>query len=526
MPPEAPQHVLVVHRLILLGVVVAARMIGMQVRHPLCAVLAVPQQALGVAQVPEANPQVIEEQPRHIPAQIQVPADDVGDVRNLVERAAHRVARQRREAGRVCLMNHVVEKAVVVQHVLLFLRRDGDFVRHAPADDGRMIVVLLNQLFHLADGVRAAVGHVLADVGDFRPDNQAVAVAEVVEILVVLVVRQPQRRRADFADERHVLVVHLARDRVADALAILVAAHAMQVIRFVVEDEAVLFVHAEGANAEGNFQPIGDAAVHRDFTARSIKVGIFHAMPAARLRHLDGRVQPRARADDAPLAVNNRHGHVARRHPALYAHLRARAFGRRRHADAGRTEVIQREMRLVHHQQTNHAVDAAVEREVRHLRIHAVVLAVVHFDSQLVLVRQQPGQVRAERGVAAVVAAHVLPVQADLRRGIHAVKFNPHFLRVRVEFRLLKRQRVSACAALVVVAAVLPVDGVPCVRNGDFARLPVQIRELPAVLEFNDVSHVGTSLGESKKTQKAPPMRVERRITQPSLCECTQRFRR
>ena len=118
-----------------------------------------------------------------------------------------------------------------------------------------MIVVLLNQFLHLADGVRAAVGHVLADVGDFRPDNQAVAVAEVVEILVVLVVRQPQRRRANFADERHILVVHLARDRVADALAILVAAHAMQVIRFVVEDEAVLFVHAEGANAEGNFQP-------------------------------------------------------------------------------------------------------------------------------------------------------------------------------------------------------------------------------------------------------------------------------
>ena len=77
-----------------------------------------------------------------------------------------------------------------------------------------------------------------------------------------------------------------------------------------------------------------------------------------------------------------------------------------------------------------------------------------------------------------------------------------------------------------IVAAVLPVDGVPCVRNRDFARLTVQIRELPAVLEFNDVSHVGTSLGESKKTQKAPPMRVERRITQPSLCECTQRFRR
>ena len=173
------------------------------------------------------------------------------------------------------------------------------------------------------------------------------------------------------------------------------------------------------------------------------------------------------------------------------------------------------------------AVNAAVEGEIGFLRVDGVIVAVVHRDGQYIVAGAQGvGNVHAEGGVAAVVAAHVLPVQADLRRGIHAVKFNPHFLRVRVEFRLLKRQRVSACAALVVVAAVLPVDGVPCVRNGDFARLTVQIRELPAVLEFNDVSHVGTSLGESKKTQKAPPMRVERRITQPSLCECTQRFRR
>lgn len=46
----------------------------------------------------------------------------------LVERTAHRIACQRREAERVGFVNEVVEDMVIVEHVLLVLGRDGNLV--------------------------------------------------------------------------------------------------------------------------------------------------------------------------------------------------------------------------------------------------------------------------------------------------------------------------------------------------------------------------------------------------------------
>ena len=95
MAGEAFQHVLVVDSLVFLGVVAAAGMLAVQVGHALSAVFAEAQRAVGVAEVEEIHPQIIEEQPRHIPAQVQVPADQIGDVGHRVKGSAHGVAGQR-----------------------------------------------------------------------------------------------------------------------------------------------------------------------------------------------------------------------------------------------------------------------------------------------------------------------------------------------------------------------------------------------------------------------------------------------
>ena len=142
---EALEHELMVLGLVFLGVVVAAGMGGMQVRHALSAVLGVSQGRLGVAQVEEADPQIVQEQARHIPTQVQVPAD----VGHRIEGAAHGVAGQGGKAAGISLMDQVIQDVVVVQHVLLLLGGDGDLVGHAPADDAGVVVVLLNELLHL-----------------------------------------------------------------------------------------------------------------------------------------------------------------------------------------------------------------------------------------------------------------------------------------------------------------------------------------------------------------------------------------
>ena len=182
---------------------------------PFCTVLGKAQRTVGVHQMEKAHPQVVQKQARHIPAQIQVPADKVGDVRHRVEWAAHGVAGQGGQAGGVHLVAQLVELVVVVQHIRLVLGGDGDLVGHAPADDGGVVVVLVNQLFHLADGVFPAIGQVLGDIGDLRPDHHAVLVAQVIEILIVLVVCQPDGVCTQLPDQRHILVVHLPGDGVA-----------------------------------------------------------------------------------------------------------------------------------------------------------------------------------------------------------------------------------------------------------------------------------------------------------------------
>ena len=70
----------------------------------------------------KSDPQIIEEQAGHIPAEVQVPAHHIRDVGNRVERAAHGIAGQRGKPVRIHLVAQVVQHMVVIQHVLFVFR--------------------------------------------------------------------------------------------------------------------------------------------------------------------------------------------------------------------------------------------------------------------------------------------------------------------------------------------------------------------------------------------------------------------
>lgn len=80
-----------------------------------------------------------------------------------------------------------------------------------------MIVILDNQLGHLADGIGVSGLHMPGDIGDLRPDDHARLVTEIVEILRVLIVSQTHRVRSHLQHDLQILPVHLGRDGVADA---------------------------------------------------------------------------------------------------------------------------------------------------------------------------------------------------------------------------------------------------------------------------------------------------------------------
>ena len=59
-----------------------------------------------------------------------------------------------------------------------------------------MVIVLCNELLHLRNGILATAGQMLGDVGDLSPDNETLLVAQIIEILIVLIVSKSDSSRA------------------------------------------------------------------------------------------------------------------------------------------------------------------------------------------------------------------------------------------------------------------------------------------------------------------------------------------
>ena len=116
----------------------------------------------------------------------------------------------------------------MVFHQLIGDAANEDFIGNTPEADRRMIIILGDQLLHLADAVlvgrRVRIHH--ADEGDLRPDNEAQLVAGVIEILGVLIVSQTDGVGSQLLDELCILVMILPGKSIALIKTVLVTAYA------------------------------------------------------------------------------------------------------------------------------------------------------------------------------------------------------------------------------------------------------------------------------------------------------------
>ena len=331
----------------------------------------------------------------------------------------------------------------------------------------------------------------LRDVGDLGPDDHAVLVAQVIEVLRVLVVGQADGVGADLADQVHILLVHLFGQRVADAAAVLMAGHAVQRVLAAVEEEALLGIDAEAAHAEAAADLVHRLAVLDQLQGGGVQVGVLNAVPQVDAGDDQFHVGALAGSDGLAVGVGQGDGDfgVLDVGPALHADLAVLAVHGGGHLEAGAAEVVHIKVILADHHQPGVAVDAAVEGKVGLLGVDAVVAAVVGHDLQGVLVLQQGGDVGAEGGVAAVVVDDLLAVQRNIGRSVDALKLQVDHLGSGVKAGAGKGFGVGAAAAPVVVAAVLAVDVVPGmghVHGGDGL---VRAAETPALVQTDLVAH-------------------------------------
>ena len=359
-------------------------------------------------------------------------------------------------------MAQVIEGAVVFQQFFVDGGGGRDLVGEPPHRDAGMVVILHDQFGHLGEGVFPPIVHVHRDIGDLGPNDKTVFIAEVVEILSVLVVGQTQRVGPQFLDDGHILLHYGGGQRGAGALAVLMAGDPAQRIAAAVEQKTFLRVDLKFPAAE----PGADRVPAGQTGGGRVEVGVVEAVPEVHV--LDRKVC-------ASAAVRHRHGPglagqgkgdlgiIGRAfHPCL-GHDGGGAFFQIDHRCdlQPRSAVIaQRKMGLGHQNQADIPVQPAVKGEIRLLRVDSLAAGVADRDSQLVVVLQVIGQIHPEGRIPAGVLGQLFAVQIDFGRHGRALKFQPDPAVFR-RFRPVQVAEIPAFAPVVVVTAVLAVLGVP-----------------------------------------------------------------
>ena len=210
-----------------------------------------------------------------IPAEIQVVAVDIRDLQDGAVDFQHEHVGHGGRARFVHPVAQVVQQPMVLQQVVIDGAGGGDLVGEAPRGDARMVVALGDQLPHLREGVLPAVFHVQGDIGDLRPDHDAVFIAQIIEFLGMLIVGQAQGVGAQFPDDGHIRRVIGPGQGVALALQILMAADAPQRIAAAVEEKALFRIAVELPAAEAGADFVPAVQLRR----RSVQIRVLHAVP-------------------------------------------------------------------------------------------------------------------------------------------------------------------------------------------------------------------------------------------------------
>ena len=460
-------HVLVIDALVGFGIIalfgVGALVGGVGVR----AVLRKSDAAVRVFGVVGIKKVVVLVKLAQVPAKIQVVAVHIGNFQNRAGDFQHKDVRHRGRTGRVKAVRQFVQGAVVFQQLLIDRAGGGNFVGQSPNSNAGVVVVLDDEFFHLGQCVGAAIVHVHCNVGNLRPDDKTLFIAQVIERLCVLVVGKADGVGAHLQNQRHIFFHHLAGDGNARALAVLMAGDTAQGIGVAVQNEALLRVNLKLAAAEAG--GLGLAIVQP--RSYGVEIRVIKTVPQAGVLQREHGSGGAVLDGGARLLAVKREVDALRAHDErLHSHLTAalvKVSHSRRDLDGHSAVCGKGKVSSRYNMQRNIAVNAAIEGEVGFLRVNGVVVAVVYiYAQQVAAVAQRIGNVHAKCRIAALMLSKLLLVQVDLGGHGNGVKLQ-NGTSVFRQGNVRQHGGVAAGAAIVVIAAVLPVHGVPGVGQGD-----------------------------------------------------------
>ena len=488
-------HVLMVDTLKLLAVITLRRMFRVKLNVGVRAVLRKSDRPFRIQAVILVQETVILIQLSEIPAKIQVVAAEVRDPDERAVLFQHKRMRHDRRSGRIHLKAELLQHPVILHQFLCDRTAGGDLVGQSPAVNGRVVRGLRDELPHLVQRILDALLHEFCDERNLRPHQNAVLVAEIIKCLRLLIMRKPQRVGANVPDDGHVLLHHRRGNRIADAKPVLMAGYSAQRIRPSIQKESFLRIDPETPDAESGTDRIEYTVLvsclsltdqHR---LRRVQIRIRKAFPQTNRIEMEaspGMIVPDGstnsltggassmlaifviRSEDAQLHCLSV-SHALRLHVNLNRSSPVRQIHLRNHVNPRRSIRNQGEVRLWHRDQIHIPVQAAIEGKIRFLRIHPVILRIIHTDGQQVVAAHRPErlcQPDAEGGEASLMAGQPGPVQKHLRRHRGPEAFKIEFFIFAILWRS-QRPHVDGRSAVIIIAAVLPVCRVIRMRQAD-----------------------------------------------------------
>ena len=325
---------------------------------------------------------------------------------------------------------------------------------------------------------------------------------QVVEVLVVLIVCKADGGAAHFADQLDILFVMLGKQGITQTPTVLMAADTAQGILFAVEDKAVFRINLKAAAAEAGGNGIQNFITLNQFGLHGVQVGILPAMPQVCILDAEDDLLIGSVLGAQSFAVLVEQGvaddlaFLGIGQENLNLGLGITTLHDGRDLDAGAAVVVQIKVGLRNGDDVDVTVQTAVEGEVCHLGIDAVVGSIVNGDDQQIFISQSFGQVHAPGGVTAIVVSQVLTVQIHISGGVGTIDFQVVAL-CRRQVCLGDGLCVVSGAAPVVVAAVLTVYSIPAVGDVDCFPVGTQrfgdcgcfLGEEPALVDAYDISH-------------------------------------
>ena len=373
-----------------------------------------------------------------VPAEVAVEGDRVGDGHERVRGPEE--ARRGCRSARVLLLRERLELLHVRE-----LRGPAapplrELVVEAPQEDRGVVHPLADHLPQLLLAVFAEGGgvgvaaHEAVHERDLDPGQEPRAVAQLEEVLGVGVVGEAHRVRPHLEDESDVRLVVGRAEGGALALPVLVAAHAADLQRPAVQEEALPRIEAQRPQAERLGHLVDHLPGHGHAHPHAVEVRVVAPLPQARPRDRqrlgdpglaggDARLASGLRDDRSPRVEDRRRDRHRGGRPAAVRHDRRHLDLRRFLAHvrlpdvhAGRGVVEERDADRARRHEHGRAVEAPVDVEVPAERHDVGLGPVVHPDDQAVLPAgdDERRDLEGEGRVPAAVLADRLAVHLDV----------------------------------------------------------------------------------------------------------------